>query len=356
MSIAIRESLYDFASLPDTYQDSHKRFKEIRHASWENPSETHCIDRLLTRPESSSWKYIRILLKAARRAEVAGECFADLSNVFDRLARNTLSTGKEHDTVRMGSAVLAKYLAGLVTYGTFGAPKLIGAGFYALSTAASVLALGLRQLESRSQYPSPPQRSECKLLEKGPVLSIRKALQHRKDRLLNKVYRWAYWHPNRWINKAGYWLIVKRLSRQGLAPLKQKDATLGSHSDLSHSAYMYSHLDYYKPRTQWMLKLSKLGFNVANKLLASPDKYVAHLLGTYGLGRWTGEVLGNRIAFTLCSSAAFLAGFFAAPVMLGILQTAAFAALAAWGLYALAKADIRINHTWRGYSTAHVGS
>jgi hypothetical protein len=325
--------------LPDTYQNSQKRFLEVRTRSWEDTNRTHCYDRLLSRPESSSWKSIRILVVAARNCEVAGEFFADMSHAFDKTTRNTLSSGQDTDLVRMGSAVLAKYVAGIISTSTLGAPKLIGAILFGMSCLFSAGALGLRQFEKQESYPEAirhnPLFVENTLFDELEIRS-----QNGKDKWVKRLYAWG--EESKWpvarvmIKSTGRYLHRTEL---GEPCLRSKTSSAG---------YMFKNLHQYKPRTVLLLKLSKLCFNVSNKLLASPDKYVAYVVGTHILGKYVGELLGNRIAFAVTSAAAFLLTFFAAPVWMAVLNAAAVAALISALLLIIAKIDVTAGRSWRG--------
>ncbi|MDH4395835.1 MAG: hypothetical protein QE278_09170 [Limnobacter sp.] len=325
--------------LPDTYQNSQKRFLEIRTRSWEDADRAHCFDKLLSRPESSSWKSIRVLVVAARNCEVAGEFFADMSHAFDKITRNTLSSGQDTDFVRMGSAVLAKYVARLISTSTLGAPKLLGALFFGLSCLFSAGALGLRQIEKRENYPDPIRLNPL-LIENTPIHELEIRSQKDKNKLVNKLYAWG--EKTKWpvargmIKSTGRFLHRTELGQPCLR------------SQVGNAGYMFKNTHQYTTRTRLLLKLSKLCFNVSNKLLASPDKYVAYVVGTHILGKYVGELLGNRIAFAVTSTAAFLITFFATPVWVAVLHVAAVAALISALLLICAKIDVSVGHGWRG--------
>lgn len=325
--------------LPDTYQNSQKRFLEIRNKCWDQSESTHSFDRLLSRPEASSWKSIRILVVTARNCEVGGEFFADMSHAFDKITRNTLSNGKDTDFVRMGSAVMAKYIARTISHATLGAPKFIGAFLFGLSCILSASALVLRQIENRNDYPNAIRLNPL-LIENTPIHELEIKSQKKKNKIVETIYNWA--EHSDWAGSRGYLKATARYlhrSELGVPSLRNQASAAG---------YMFRNSHQYKGRTALILRLSKLSFNMTNKLLASPDKYIAYLLGSHMLAKFAGELLGMRIAFLLTTAAAFLVSFFAAPVMMTILNIAAVAALIAALLLLIAQLDVVLFGSWRG--------
>jgi hypothetical protein len=280
-----------------------------------------------------------MMVVAARNCEVAGEFFADLSHVFDKITRNTLSSGQDNDFVRIGSAVLAKYLARLISTSTLGAPKLIGALFFGLSCLLSAAALGLRQFEKPESYPDAIRLNPL-FIENTPIHEIEIRGQQKKDQLVKRLYAWA--EQSNWLQLRGAIKMAGRnvhRSKLGQPCIRSEICTAG---------YMFRNLYQYKTRTTLILRLSKLCFNVSNKLLASPDKYLAYMLGSHVLGKFAGQLLGMRIAFMLTSTAAFLVTFFAAPVVAIVMNVAAVAALVSALLLVLAKIDVSVGQGWRG--------
>lgn len=262
-----------------------------------------------------------------------------MSHAFDKVTRNTLSSGQDTDFVRLGSAVLAKYLARLISHSTFGAPKLIGACLFGLSCVLSASALTLRQFEDREDYPDAI-RVNPLLIENTPIHELEITSQIKKNALVEKAYRWA--EGSKWpqirgaVKAAGRYVHRSQLGQPCLR------------SQIGGAGYMLKHVHQYKGRTVLILRLAKLSFNVSNKLLASPDKYAAYLLGTHVLSKLAGELLGMRIAFMLTTAAAFVVSFFAAPVIAVILNIAAVAALVSALLLIIAKIDVTFFGGWRG--------
>lgn len=338
-SQSAREFLGYLHDLPDKYQNSQKRFADLRKKSWEKPSDVHRFDRILSRPESSSWKSIRTLIILANHCEVAGEFSADMSQAFDKTIRNTLSNGQDSDLVRIGSSVLAKYLARMVSAATFGLPKLVGAGLYGLSGLLSISALMLSQLEKPEDYPE-VKRSKKLFVEHTPVSRMENKIQDEKGRMLEKVYRWAERTPSPYLRGP-----IKAISRH-LHRRKLGDPTLISRT--SDAGYMFKHMHQYRGRTLLLLKLSKLSFNVASKLLTSLDKYAAHILCSKILAKFTGKLLGMRMAHMLTCTLAFLFSLFAKPAVLIIIQIGMIAALIAAVLLIAAKMDVLLFGSWRG--------
>lgn len=338
-SQSAREILGYLHNLPDKYQNSQKRFADLRKRSWDKPLEVHRFDRILARPESSSWKSVRTLIILANHCEVAGEFSADMSQAFDKIIRNTLSNGQESDLVRIGSSVLAKYLARMVSAATFGLPKLVGAGLYGLSSLLSISALMLSKLEKPEDYPE-VKRSKKLFVEHTPVSRMENKIQGAKGRMLERVYRWAERTPSPYL-RGPLKATTRQLHRRQLGnpPLCSRTSGAG---------YMFKHMHQYRGRTVLLLKLSKLSFNVANKLLTSLDKYAAHVICTKILANFTGRLLGMRMALMLTCTLAFLFSLFAKPAVLIIIQIGMIAALIAAVLLIAAKMDVLLFGSWRG--------
>ena len=327
----------------NNYDMSFERIAKVRAKILAKASRIHSFDEALVLPEQYKSRSIRALIHLAKHTEEIAESVSDISGLLERLTRNLISSGEKSDLALVIASAIGRVISGQLNLVGMAVHKVAGAALYALSSAFSILALGL----IRSGLGEQRTDSEIALaktksnFDLSAYTIVADKLLASKECLLDKLIDIAGEPTGRFPCAIHRWVKYMSRHRSSIPPhmhCKRK----------THCSYIWNNLHQYGPVTRALMHFAYGTFQGINKLLVSYDKHLGTAISHYLLRKKIGGVLGCRIGMTLSVGSAAAISIPLSTVIISISTIGAMACAVALVALILAKLNVWLGNDWQG--------